>query len=326
MRKVIIILLLLVLRSMGMNAQDNSFQYKFKEKKNGPFNKLDVALTAGSTGIGIDLASPVTDFMQVRTGFTYMPKFEYKMNFPIEVGEGTPEEMNNKFEKLSGFLEKFTGHQVDNNIDMIGTPRFCNFKLMLDFFPLHNKRWHVTAGFYAGASTIGEAYNTTADMPSLFAVTMYNNIYDRVKDSYDNDRPLITIGEMTMYASDDMMQKLESYGRMGIPMGKKSDGSTYRMEPDANSMVHAKMKVNRFRPYLGLGYGTSMLENNRKYHFSVDCGVMMWGGSPSIITHDGTDLSKDVVNVPGKVGNYVNIAKRFKIFPVVEFRLSRRLF
>ena len=60
----------------------NSFDYQFPEKKNGLFNKMDVALTLGSTGVGIDVASPVTDFMQVRAGFSFMPKFEYKMNFP----------------------------------------------------------------------------------------------------------------------------------------------------------------------------------------------------------------------------------------------------
>ena len=42
----------------------NSFEYQFPQKGNAPFNKLDMALTLGSTGVGIDLASPITDFMQ----------------------------------------------------------------------------------------------------------------------------------------------------------------------------------------------------------------------------------------------------------------------
>ena len=302
----------------------NSFQYEFPEKKNGPFNKLDVALSLGSTGVGIDVASPITDFMQVRAGFSYMPKFEYKMNFPIEVGEGTREEQQSKFNELSGMLEQFTGHAVDDNVDMIGEPTFHNFKLLVDFFPLQDKRWHLTAGFYVGSGSIGKAYNTTADMPSLFAVKMYNHMYDFIKEKYDNDLPLME--NKDFYVSEDMMNTLNNYGRMGITMGQKADGSTYRMEPDKNSMVSAKMKVNRFRPYLGFGYGSSMMNNNKKYNISFDCGVMMWGGTPSILTHDGTDLAKDVKNVPGKVGDYVKLAKKFKVFPVVEVRISRRLF
>lgn len=316
----------LLLGCIAVCAQNNSFQYKFKEKKITPFDRLDVALTLGSTGFGIDLASPVTDFMQLRAGFTLMPKFEYKMNFPIEVGEGSREEQQKKFEELSGKLQQFTGQAVNDNVDMIGEPTFYNFKFLVDFFPLRNKRWHVTAGFYAGPSNIGKAYNTTADMPSLFAVKMYNNIYEKIKHCYDEDLPLFESGNMSFYVSDEIMDKLNHYGRMGIGMGQRADGSTYRMEPDENSMVRAKMKVNSFRPYVGFGYGSSMLGSNRKYHVSFDCGIMMWGGSPSVITHDGTDLVKDVINVPGKVGDYVHIAKRFKVFPVVEVRIARRLF
>lgn len=340
----------------------NSFEYQFPQKGNAPFNKLDMALTLGSTGVGIDLASPITDFMQVRAGFTYMPKFEYKMNFPIEVGEGTWEEQQSKFQQLSGMLEQFTGHAVDDNVDMIGEPTFYNFKLLMDFFPLEDKRWHLTAGLYVGSDNIGKAYNTTADMPSLFAVKMYNhmydndvintlyhNIYDQTMDQalkqleqkIENDEPILILGDMAIYGTPEMLDMFRErfegnypelpyspmeYGRMGITMGQRADGSTYRMEPDKNSMVSAKMKVNRLRPYLGFGYGSSMMNNNNKYNISFDCGIMLWGGTPSIVTHDGTDLAKDIKNVPGKVGDYVELAKKFKVFPVVEVRISRRLF
>ena len=61
MKKKLFPLLCMILSSAMLYAQTaNSFQYKFPEKKNGPFNKLDVALTLGSTGVGIDVASPVT--------------------------------------------------------------------------------------------------------------------------------------------------------------------------------------------------------------------------------------------------------------------------
>ncbi len=363
MKKTFTALLALCMGSITMCAQTkDSFEFQFPEKKNGPFNKLDVALTLGSTGVGIDLASPVTDFMQVRAGFSYMPKFEYKMNFPIEVGEGTREEQQSKFERLSGMLEQFTGHAVDDNVDMIGEPTFHNFKLLVDFFPLEDKRWHLTAGFYVGSSSIGKAYNTTADMPSLFAVKMYNHMYDndvintlyhniydqtmdqalkQLEEKIENDEPILILGDMAIYGTPEMLDMFRErfegnypelpyspmeYGRMGITMGQKADGSTYRMEPDKNSMVSAKMKVNRFRPYLGFGYGSSMMKTNSKYYISFDCGVMLWGGTPSILTHDGTDLAKDIKNVPGKVGDYVDLAKKFKVFPVVELRIARRLF
>jgi hypothetical protein len=304
----------------------NSFQYEFPEKKNGPFNKLDVALSLGSTGVGIDVASPITDFMQVRAGFSYMPKFEYKMNFPIEVGEGTREEQQSKFNELSGMLEQFTGYKVDNKADMIGEPTFHNFKFLVDVFPFHNKRWHLTAGFYWGPSKIGEAVNTTEDMPSLVAVGIYNTLYDKVCAKYENDEPLFTTGQMAIYVTDDQYESLQKYGRMGINLGKYEDGSSYRMIPDENSMVNAQMKVNSFRPYLGFGYGSSMMNTDSKYTISFDCGLLFWGSTPDVITHDGTNLAKDLKRVYGKVGDYVDIVKRFKVYPVIELRVARRIF
>ncbi len=305
----------------------STFTEKLPHKENRLFNKMDIALTAGTTGIGLDLAAPVNDMFRLRAGFTYVPKFEYNMEFPIEIGDSkggmTQAE---KFERLSGMLEQFTGYKVDNKADMVGEPTFCNFKFMVDIFPLQNKRWHLTAGFYWGSSKIAEAVNTTEDMPSLVAVGIYNTLYDKVCEKYDNDEPLFTTGNMAVYVTEDQYETLQKYGRMGINLGKFKDGSSYRMTPDENSMAKAKMKVNSFRPYLGLGYGSSMMNTDSKYSISFDCGVFFWGGVPDVITHDGTNLTKDMKKVYGKVGNYVDIAKKFRVFPVIELRVARRLY
>ena len=44
-------------------------------KDNGVFQNLDVSLTAGTTGIGIDVASRVHENVQLRMGYEYMPRF-----------------------------------------------------------------------------------------------------------------------------------------------------------------------------------------------------------------------------------------------------------
>lgn len=325
MKKSVTTLLSLATICTQLFAQ-STFTEKLAHKDNWMFNKMDIALTAGTTGIGIDLAAPVNDMFRLRAGFTYMPKFDYSMEFPIEIGEGGKEEQQSKFEKLSGMLEQFTGYKVDNKADMVGKPTFYNFKFLVDVFPLHDKRWHLTAGFYWGPSKIAEAINTTEDMPSLVAVGIYNTLYDKVIEKYDNDEPLFTTGQMAVYVTEDQYETLQKYGRMGINLGKFEDGTSYRMTPDENSMVSAKMKVNSFRPYLGFGYGSSMMNTDSKYSISFDCGVLFWGGTPDVITHDGTNLTKDMKKVYGKVGNYVDIAKKFRVFPVIELRVARRLY
>ena len=282
------------------------------------FRHLDVAINVGTTGIGIDLASPISDYVGLRAGFSFMPSWHHSMNFGVQVGddEATSDE---KFNKLSGYLNQLTGKTVDNSVDMIGRPTYSNFKLLCDVYPFRNKNWHLTAGFYWGKSEIADAYNTTEDMATLMAVSIYNNFYDM----YLNDIPLY---EDIYFPPPQIGEKMIAYGRMGIHLGDYEDGTPYILEPDENSMAKAKVEVNSFKPYLGFGYGGALLKNSDKYSISFDCGVLFWGGTPSIITHDGTDLAKDVNNVRGKVGRYVDIIKGFKVFPVVELRIARKLF
>ena len=297
---------------------------------------LDIGLSLGTTGIGIDAALPVNESFQLRAGFSFMPKFDYSMSFGVEVGDD-PATSDSKFERLSGMLESLTGYKVDNSIDMVGQPSLWNFSLIADIKPFKNKHWHLSAGFYLGPSQIAKAYNTTEDMPSLMAVGIYNNLYDRLtRDDPDTGLPWFVehseVEELMGVALDpgmlfELRERVQNYGRMSIHVGDLKDtGTAYKMEPDANSMVKAKMKVNSFKPYLGFGYSGRLLKNSDKYRIGFDCGAWFWGGTPSITTHDGTDLANDVENIDGKVGSYVDFFSAFKVYPVLNVRISRRIF
>lgn len=328
--------------------------------KLGLFNHLDAAISTGSTGVGVDVTAPVGDYLALRAGFDFMPHFEMKMKFDIQMGDrkeskydAAGNRVETKLDRMSKMMHDITGYQVDDQVDMIGEPSFYNFKLLVDVFPMKkNKHWHITAGCYWGPSTIARTYNTTEDMPSLLAVGLYNNIYDKVKagEPITNYR-----GTEISISNETFTNALLSSGRMGIHVGdwkhnvvQTADeryspswmpddaipegaivyrkGTPYMMEPDENGMVKATMKVNRFRPYLGFGYGGRLLKNDNRYQIGFDCGVMFWGGSPSIVTHDGTDLMNDVENIGGKVGDYVDLARKFKVYPVVSLRIARSLF
>ncbi|MDE5751435.1 MAG: hypothetical protein K2H88_02230, partial [Duncaniella sp.] len=121
-----------------------------------------------------------------------------------------------------------------------------------------------------------------------------------------------------------LKEKMEGYGRVGIHVGDHADGSPYMMEPDKDGTVKADMFVNSFKPYLGLGYVTSVGKDKR-INIGVDGGVLFWGGTPSIRTHENVDLSDDVNNITGKVGDYVETAKSLKVYPVVNFRIAYRI-
>ena len=178
---------------------------------------------------------------------------------------------------------------------------------------------------------IGKAYNTTEDMTSLVAVGIYNNMYEKAI----RKEPLVTFNyngnPMAIpddpYYQDILYDKFSQYGRMGVRIGDYvSDGSQYVIEPDENCMVKAEVRANAFKPYLGFGYGGRLFKGDDRYKISFDCGAMFWGGTPSIPTHDGTDLANDVENIRGKVGDYVKLIKGVKAFPVLNVRITRTLF
>lgn len=323
--KKIILLLVAICSGLMSSAQTSESQ------ENGFFKHLDASLTVGSTGLGFDLASPMGEYAQLRAGFSFMPHIHYKMNFEVQVGDDASKSKS-KFQTLSGLLKDMTGYQVDNSVDMIGVPTYYNFNLLVDVFPFkNNKHWHFTAGFYWGNSKIGKAYNTTEDMPSLVAVGIYNNMYDKairkepfVTINY-NGNPITITDDPEL--QDMLYEKFREYGRMGVWIGNHvSDGSPYIVEPDENSMVKAEVRANAFKPYLGFGYGGRLFKGDDRYKISFDCGAMFWGGTPSILTHDGTDLAKDVEDVKWKVGDYVRLIKGVKAFPVLNIRITRTLF
>ncbi len=290
------------------------------------FKNLDLSVTAGTTGIGVDVASPINKNLQLRGGFSFMPHINQTMHFGIQVGDKKEskydekgQRIETKFDRMAKLLKQLTGYTVDDQVDMIGEPTYYNFNLLLDWYPFQNKKWHFTTGVYIGNSRIAKAYNTTEDMPSLMAVGIYNNIYKKVI----NEEPIIE--EYGIELPPAICEKIKNYGRMGIHVGDYvNDGKAYMMEPNNESMVKVSVETNSIKPYLGFGYG-SAITKDKKIHASFDCGALFWGGKPKIYTHDGTDLARDVRDIGGKVGSYVDIIKTFKVFPVINLRLTYRI-
>ncbi|MGM9703312.1 MAG: hypothetical protein ACI3YZ_07175 [Prevotella sp.] len=306
---------------------------------------LDVSVTAGSTGIGFELSMPIGNLLSVRTGYQIMPKFNYDMNFEVQVGD-TPESkydefgnrVQTKFDKLAEKMKDFTGIVVDDNVRMIGEPTFHNWHLIVDVRPFNNKNWHFSTGFYLGPSKIAKSYNATEEMPSLLAMNIYNNIFDKVY----NREPIFNDTYLSPYEGIGAM--LMNFGRMGIYVGdykyeyktnKQGEFLTdnngnmihkpYYITPDADGMVKATMKTNSFKPYLGFGYGGRLLKDNDDYYVSFDCGVMFWGGKPKVVMHDGVDLTHDIINHIGQVSDYINIINKFVVFPVINAKFTRRI-
>ena len=54
------------------------------------FKHLDLALSLGTSGIGIEVASPICEFAQVRIGYEMMPHFRKKLTSGLMIGNEKP--------------------------------------------------------------------------------------------------------------------------------------------------------------------------------------------------------------------------------------------
>ncbi len=313
--------------------QDVMLTQHLKEKRN-VLKELNVGLTAGTTGLGVDLSLPLCDWAHVRAGFAIMPSFKHVMDFRLQVGDKPDRKydengnrIETRFEKMAKIYQQLTGHEVNEDVQVIGRPTFYNGKLLVDFFPFRNKKWSITAGVYYGNEVIAKAYNRTEDMPLLECVDFYNVMYDKVMDAYTDpynifhDVILANYNGVDIFVPEDQSELMYTYmkrwGRMGIHLGD------YFLVPDKDCMVKASVKANRFKPYLGFGYGNAVPKPGKRYGLMVEAGFMMWGGTPVVDCY-GTDLV--YMNVKGRPGHYVDFIKKLKVFPVLNIKLTRKLF
>lgn len=288
-------------------------------------NHLDFGVNLGTTGVGLELSTTCTDYLRLRAGVDYMPRFGAVIDFGLQSYQEGSGVTSSNFDRMQEMMTMISGYEVDQIVNVEGKPTALNFKFMVDVYPWADKGWHLTAGFFAGGSRIAKAVNVIEEMPSLLAVGMYNKMYDRSVSDEFLYKPIYGDNYLDPDVADKLKEKFLSMGRVGIHMGDYADGTPYMMEPGRDGLVRADVLVNKFKPYLGVGYNGA-LRGNKRVEIGFDLGAMMWGGSPKVLTHDGVDLANDVTNVRGKVGTYVDVISAFKVYPVVNFRIAYKIF
>lgn len=325
-----------------VNSSSNYIPVSQYWKEHDIFQHLDVSVIAGTAGIGIDLATPVTEWAQLRLGYEFMPRFTKRMSFEMTIN-GQParsydedgNRQETRFDKLKEFMYSFTGYDIEDHVDMIGKPTLNNFKFLVDVFPFkNNKHWHFTAGFYWGSSKFAEAVNSTEAMVSLVSAGIYNKMYTSAK----NGDPLITfdpnqfpsLSGVGIEMPEEVRKKFLDYGDMGFSVGYFShditdaDGNVlisktmvdtkgktvrrpYIVEPDEDGMVRATASSNSFKPYLGFGYGGNLLKKRNDWKISFDCGAMFWGGTPNLVIYHGLKLPDGTYRDVSLTEDVVNI-------------------
>lgn len=287
------------------------------------FQHLDISVTAGTTGIGIDLATPLCQFLQLRAGYDFMPHFRKHFNTDIVVGgQVAPQygpdgnRIQTPFDRMAKLLWEKYGYDMNEQVTLDSRLTMQNLKIMLDFFPFHHKNWHFTMGLYWGPTRIIDMTNSKASSMTLMCVGLYNQMYEKA----------------------DASDEIKGYGKMAFHVGEYAHdisengtvshqrGSAYMMLPDNNSEINIEGTVNRFKPYIGFGYGGRLLKHRNDWKISFDCGALFWGGCPDMTVHDGTNLTKDIENISGKLGTFMDTVEILKLYPQLSVRLTKTIF
>ena len=290
------------------------------------FNHLAIGIGIGTEGASLDLALPIGNYVQLRAGMSYLPSIKLTKHFDASQTGSTG---TSNFDSITSILHDITGLQFDEQIDMKANTQLWNGKILVDVFPFRKKNWLFSVGLYVGPKQVMHIENAAEDMGTLIALSTFNNIYNKVEDAVANDNPAQIFGDISL--TPQMMDQILSMGRLGIAVGtykhtseSHQAGDIYNMIPDENGMIKLDVRSNIVRPYVGFGYRTAISRDKRSF-FSVDAGILCWG-TLKMITHDGTDLIKEIDVTNPMLKRYTDAVNHLKVYPSVNIRFTRQIF
>lgn len=279
-------------------------------KKGNSLKHLEMSLTVGTTGVGLDVAMPLSQFVQVRLGYDYLPRFKKKFRMNLAGGgeaarqyNGQGNRIKTKFDRIQQYMYEETGMEIEDHIMLTGQLTMHNAKLLVDIYPLkYDKHWHITAGVYYGPAQIAKAEDADESQTTISLMDAYNQEYEEA----------------------DADAEIKNYGRLALYPGDKN-GKPCLVDLADDCSVNISVKSNAIRPYIGFGYTGRLIKSRDDWKVSAELGAMIWGGSPTQRMHDGTDLS-DLSNIYGTLGSCVSVFKALKVYPVLSVRFAKTIF
>lgn len=103
------------------------------QKELGVFNSLSVGVSAGTTGIGIDVATPVTPHFAIRGGISIMPGIHISTDADVDI------------------MDPELG-EVSSTLDLTGSTKRASGELLVNYYPFLSSSFFVTAGASFGGS------------------------------------------------------------------------------------------------------------------------------------------------------------------------------
>jgi len=216
----------------------------------GIFDHVGVDVGVGLSGITIEAATPITNFVQMRAGVSIMPSIKFNTDVDVEYDTNYMQGLESTAE-LEGNIGRVQG------------------QVLFNVYPIPKCAFFVAVGAYFGGKDLIKIKGHCDDL-------------------------------------------------IGVPDGGVIIGD-YKLPVDENGNVNGGIKVNSFRPYLGIGYGRSV--PGKLLSFGIDLGLQ-FHGTPELYTKNGTiDLTEYTDD-----NTFQKIMDKVKVYPTLNFRLNFRAF
>ena len=122
------------------------------QKELGVFNSLAVGIGVGTTGIDVNLATPITSYFDLRGGFSIMPNFSMSTDVDVDVD-----------------VEAVEGVNVPSTIEMEGGIKRVSGELLVNYYPFKKGSFFLTAGAYFGGGTLLKINGHSDELKNLVA-------------------------------------------------------------------------------------------------------------------------------------------------------------
>lgn len=256
---------------------------QIKEDKN-VFNHLSVGAGVGTTGINIEVGTTVLPFITMRAGLDITPKFSYGTDIEVD----KPDDWFN----LAPIVRKAYLPNEDPNssvekVDLEGSLKMVNGKLLFDIYTEKNSLFHFTVGAYFGNK---KQISMKARGDILAALESYNQDVDNGIPGVGTEKFLV-----------------EGY-ELGVNKGR----------------ARFDVTTSGFKPYLGFGVGRSV--PRKRVGCKFEMGAMLWGKPKLYDYYKGEYLNKETPGLSADFQDGIDIGEKVKAYPVLKFTIMGRIF
>lgn len=296
-----------------------------------------IGVGVGTTGISIDASTTFSHWLGLRAGVDIMPGIKISRSIDLGIEDKTNhttigqmskyiDDLNDKIDIYNAALpagqqklEKvdkgiLPNSNLPKNLDLEGKLSNTTGHVLIDVYPIKGFSFHATVGAYFGPSKFISVYNLRTDeLPEgMTPINQWNNAVIAAKA---NPTSLLYTQVVKKNNLDMIGAELGDYFITSNP-AEKGD-------------VEAAVKVNGFRPYVGIGFGRAVPKQRLGVQF--DLGVQFWGKPKVYIpTYDSKTGSYqneeiDADRAGDDAGKILKVVSKFSVYPTLSIRLVGRI-